>query len=150
MSRPIRIAARAIIVRKGAVLLVNAFPGTTELWCAPGGGGVAGEGLTETLVREVREETGLTIAPGALAGVSEFHNPEDGFHQVDIFFHAKTSGDIPAHWTDPEGIVVERRWATAAELATLDHKPDHLAEMAFRGVLARYNALHLMSPKQRT
>lgn len=144
MTRPIRIAARAIIVRDGAVLLVNAFPGSTELWCAPGGGGVAGEGLTETLVREVLEETGLTITPGDLAGIYEFHNPKDGFHQVDVFFHAIQSGGMPMQWTDPEGIVIERRWATAAELASLNHKPDHLAKMAFSDNPANYRPLETM------
>ncbi|MEM9100282.1 MAG: NUDIX hydrolase [Pseudomonadota bacterium] len=148
MSPPIRIAARAVIVRDGAVLLVNAFPGTTELWCAPGGGGVTGEGLTETLMREVEEEIGLQITPGALAGVSEFHNPADGFHQVDIFFHASAVGEMPERWTDPEGIVVAHRWATEAELARLNHKPDHLAEMAFGERQARYIPLSQMVIKR--
>lgn len=144
MTPPIRIAARAIIVRDGAVLLVNAFPGTTELWCAPGGGGVTGEGLTETLMREVEEEIGLQITPGALAGVSEFHNPADGFHQVDIFFHANAAGEMPERWIDPEGIVVAHRWATEAELSGLNHKPDDLAKMAFGRGPASYLPLQRM------
>lgn len=147
MTRPVRIAARGLIVREGALLLVNAFRGGSRaLWCAPGGGGDPGEGLAETLVREVREETGLDVTAGPLAGVSEFHNPADGFHQVDIFFHASPSGPLPEQWSDPEGVVVDRIWADAATLARLDHKPDHLAEMAWGGGPARYHPLHRMVP----
>ncbi|MEM8841000.1 MAG: NUDIX domain-containing protein [Pseudomonadota bacterium] len=145
--RPSRVAARALIICDGALLVVNAFRGAeVGLWCAPGGGGEAGEGLTDTLCREVREETGLAITPGPLAGVSEFHNPESGFHQVDIFFHATALMPLPADWSDPEGVVVERRWADAATLAKLPHKPDHLAEMAFSGWPATYHPLHRMVP----
>lgn len=145
--RPIRIAARGLIIREGALLLVNAFRNSAgALWCAPGGGGESGEGLTATLRREVREETGLDITPGALAGVSEFHNPADGFHQVDVFFHATANGPMPEQWSDPEGVVVERCWASVASLAKLSYKPDHLAEMAFSGRPATYHPLHRMVP----
>jgi ADP-ribose pyrophosphatase YjhB (NUDIX family) len=143
-SRPVRVAARALIVIDGRVLLVNAYPGFQKsLWCTPGGGCTPGEAVTETLRREVREETGLDIRPGALAGVSEFHDPEDGFHQVDLFFHATASGSLEAVWRDPEGVVSRRRLAARDELTRLRHKPDHLAAMAFDGRPAAYHGLEL-------
>jgi 8-oxo-dGTP diphosphatase len=142
--QPLRIAARAVIVIDGRVLLVNAYPGfAKELWCAPGGGCNAGESVTETLRREVREETGLDIVPGVLAGVSEFHEPAEGLHQIDLFFHASASGDFDPGWRDPEGIVSRRHLATRDELTRLRHKPDHLAAMAFDDGPAVYHGLEL-------
>jgi ADP-ribose pyrophosphatase YjhB (NUDIX family) len=142
--RAVRLAARALILIGGRVLLVNAYPGfQKELWCAPGGGCTPGEAMTDTLRREVREETGLDIRPGALAGVSEFHDPSEGFHQVDLFFHAATTGRIHPDWRDPEGIVIRRHLATRAELSQLHHKPDHLAAMAFDAGPALYHGLEL-------
>ena len=140
--RPVRVAARALIVLDGRVLLVNAYRGfANELWCAPGGGSVPGEAMTETLRREVREETGLDIRPGPLAGVSEFHDPAEGFHQVDLFFRCGALGRLDPGWRDPEGVVSRRHLASPDELTRMRHKPDHLAAMAFGAGPALYHGL---------
>ncbi|MEM6663026.1 MAG: NUDIX domain-containing protein [Pseudomonadota bacterium] len=144
-ARPIRLAARALIVIDGRVLLVNAYPGPgPNLWCLPGGGCEPGQSTPENLAREVMEETGLAVEVGALAGVSEFHNPDSGFHQVDLFFHARAAGDLPADWTDPEGVVHARRLASRDDLAGLPHAPKTLAEMAFEAPPAAYHGLRRM------
>ena len=128
-----RLAVRAVILDAGRLLLVNAYPGEeSDLWCVPGGGAERGLGLEENLRREVREETGLEIAPGRLLGISEFHDPAAGFHQVDLIFAARLVG--PAHAAtllDPDGVVNRLRWVDAAELARLRFKPDCLAQLAF-------------------
>ncbi|MGA0826319.1 MAG: NUDIX domain-containing protein, partial [Gemmobacter sp.] len=90
MAPPPRIAARAIILHEGRLLLVNAWPGgRSDLWCAPGGGVERGQSLPETLMREVAEETGLRIAVEEPALVNEFHDPARGFHQIEVFFRAR-------------------------------------------------------------
>ena len=127
-----RLAARALILRDDRILIVNAYPGDrSDLWCAPGGGVTAGTSLPDNLAREVHEETGLRVTVGDPALVNEFHDPETGFHQVDIYFRCRPEGAMPAHWVDPEGIVTQRRWVTRAELAGLRHKPDSLAAAAW-------------------
>jgi len=135
MTASPRLAVRALIVQDGALLLVNAWPGRVPvLWCAPGGGVDLHASLHETLIREVREETGLSVEPGALALVNEFHDPGGDFHQVELFFHARvTAGRLDPAWRDPEGIVTERRFFTRAALAGIEHKPAALAEAAFGG-----------------
>lgn len=129
-----RLAVRAIIVQDQRLLLVNAFPGRTDdLWCAPGGGVERGASLPENLAREVHEETGLSIAVGPPCLVNEFHNPDDAFHQVEVFFRCRVeAGDISADWRDPEGVVVQRRWFTQAELQGIRLKPDSLPQAAFQ------------------
>lgn len=128
-----RLAVRAIIVEKGRLLLVNAWPdGKSDLLCAPGGGVELHSSLPENLAREVYEETGLTVQIGAPCLVNEFHDPNGRFHQVEIFFHAKiVQGQIDPTWQDPERIVTERRWVTRAEMADLKVKPSCLADVAF-------------------
>lgn len=138
MTRPDpspRLAARAVIVEAGRLLLVNAVadPAST-LWCAPGGGVETGASLPDTLIREVFEETGLEIEVGAPCLINEFHAPERGFHQVEVFFRASVMrGALDAGWRDPQGIVTRRLWASRADMGAMRVKPDSLADVAFDG-----------------
>jgi 8-oxo-dGTP diphosphatase len=129
-----RLAVRAVVLdAAGRVLVVNAYPGEeSDLWCAPGGGAERGESLEANLRREVAEETGLAIEPGRLLAVSEFHNPEDGFHQVDLIYAARLAGAAEAAvLRDPAGVVNRLRWVDAGELSGLRFKPDCLSRLAF-------------------
>jgi len=129
-----RLAVRAVIVEGGRLLLVNAFPDPeSTLWCAPGGGVVAHASLPENLMREVHEETGLRIRVGAPCLVNEFHAPDAGFHQVEVFFRCRlVEGALSDDWRDPEGVVTRRRWVSEAELGGLRVKPSSLGAVAFR------------------
>lgn len=132
MTKPIRLATRAILMRDDRLLIVNAWKGRTHLWCAPGGGAEPHASLPDNLAREVFEETGLTIAVGAPCLINEFHDPTGSFHQVDLYFRCTiVAGDPDGDWTDPEGIVTHRRWVTRRELAQLRVKPDSLAAVAW-------------------
>ncbi|MEZ5911792.1 MAG: NUDIX hydrolase [Paracoccaceae bacterium] len=113
-----RLAARAIVLHENRLLMVNAYRDhRLELWCAPGGGVEKGQSLPANLAREVHEECGLSVTVGAPCLINEFHDPDTGFHQVDIYFRcALTGGDLNGDWTDPEGIVNRRRWFSRAEL----------------------------------
>lgn len=143
MKRPIRLAARAIILHENRLLLVNAWKGRSDLWCAPGGGAELHSSLPDNLAREVMEETGLTVAVGELCLVNEFHDPRSDFHQVDIYFRCTiTAGETSDTWVDPEGIVTRRRWVTRTEIQRMRVKPDSLAAVAWGGDKAiSYDAL---------
>ena len=109
---PPRLAVRALIVERGRLLLVNAYPpdAASDLWCAPGGGVERHTSLADNLCREVHEETGLRIAVGPLALVNEFHDPDTGFHEAGV---------------------TQRRFFLAEELGQVRFKPDSLARVAF-------------------
>ena len=66
------LAVSAAIVRDGKILVVRrARPPAHGLFTLPGGVVEVGETLAQAVVREVSEETGLTIEPVALAGFRE-------------------------------------------------------------------------------
>ncbi len=129
-----RLAVRAIILREGKLLMVNAYPnGQSDLLCAPGGGVEVGSSLPENLKREVYEETGLQIEVGTPCLINEFYDPKSTFHQVDLYFRCSIAGSaiVDPQWQDTENIVSEWHWLTHAELIDRPHKPDSLAQVAF-------------------
>ncbi len=148
MARTPRLAVRGIVLHRGRLLLVNAYPGQqSDLWCAPGGGVEIGQSLPDNLRREIHEETGLTVTVGDPALVNEFHDPARGFHQTDIYFRCTiAAGDPLADWADPEGIVNRRRLVTRDELAGLRVKPDSLADVAWGAGGILYDPLELIVP----
>lgn len=129
----LRLAVRAVILRENRLLVVNAWPGgVSDLWCAPGGGVERGASLPDNLAREVHEETGFRIAVTDPCLVNEFHDPESGFHQVDIYFRAAITGAEPGPgWRDPAGVVERHRFVNEAELRALRFKPDSLPDVAW-------------------
>ena len=134
-----RLAVRAVIVEDGKLLIVNAWPGRHDLWCAPGGGAEDHASLPDNLAREVHEETGLTIKTGPPCLVNEFHDP-GRFPQAEVFFRASVvSGTLSGDWRDPEGIVTARRWVARDEAEAMARaralRPASLPAIAFgRGI----------------
>jgi ADP-ribose pyrophosphatase YjhB (NUDIX family) len=137
MSKPPRLAVRAVLVRDNRLLLVNAWGGRDDLWCAPGGGVDPHASLPDNLHREIMEETGLKIAIGEVCLVNEFNDVDRDYHQVDVYFRCQLiAGALTDDWKDPEGIVTSRRWVTRAEMAGMVVKPDSLAAVAWQDVCA--------------
>ena len=63
-----RVGVRAIIKRNGLLAMQQSSAGEYKI---PGGGMDAGESITEALVREVREETGLQVIPETIEELGE-------------------------------------------------------------------------------
>ena len=112
----IRPGVAAVIFTPEGVLLQRRDD--NGLWGLPGGGVEPGESVTQALVREVREETGLEVEPRRLIGV--YSAPEhhqiitypDGnvIHYVSSVFECAITGgtltcgveSLDLGWFDPE------------------------------------------------
>ena len=101
--RPIRTAARALIILNQQLLAIKMRDASGVFYILPGGGQRHGETLQEGLVRECREEIGTTVEVGELLYVREyigknheFRNAHSAFHQVESVFRCS----LP----DPDGI----------------------------------------------
>ena len=141
LARP-RLAVRAAILHQGRLLVVNAYPGQkSDLCVLPGGGVEPGQSLPQNLIREVAEETGLMITVGTPFLVNEFHDPDSGFHQVDLFFRASLAGEAELRLQDPEGVVNRACWVDRDQLSGLQHKPDSLVDAVWGDAAAIYDPL---------
>jgi 8-oxo-dGTP diphosphatase len=118
-NRP-HLAVSAAIIRDGKVLIVRrARPPARGLYTLPGGGVEAGETLHEAVVREVREETGLEVAPLGLAGHREVI-ARDPVGKVERHFVILP---FAARWLAGEVVLneelAEAHWLAPAELGGL-------------------------------
>lgn len=117
MTREQRIATGAIIMQEEKILLVRYNDRHGRSFLVGPGGGVHGddESITQTLMREVKEETGLEVSPQKLLFVEDLLSSR--YRMVKIWFLCniiggqveKTQGAID------EGIV-EVRWYRRDEL----------------------------------
>lgn len=119
-----RLAAYALVVRDGAVLLTrNATAPHAGAWSLPGGGVEHGEPPADTVLREVREETGLAAAVGDLLGVHDEHftgtapnGREEDFHGVALVFAATVSPGEPV--VEVGGTSDAAAWVPLADVAS--------------------------------
>ena len=108
---------------QGRVLLIHRTD--NDLWAPPGGGHEIGESISETVVREVKEETGYDVEVLGISGT--YTNPrhvmayDDGEvrQQFSIAFRAKLVGGSARTSTESS----EVRWVDPADFPDLDMHP---------------------------
>ena len=115
----------AALVRNddGEVLLIRRSD--TGRWALPGGGHDLGESISDTVIREVREETGIEVAVTDMSGI--YTDPghvmryDDGEvrQQFSICFRARLLGGSIR--TSEE--TTEVRWVPPADLGSYDIHP---------------------------
>jgi 8-oxo-dGTP pyrophosphatase MutT (NUDIX family) len=144
---PVRSAARVVVLDPaGRVLLFGARlvdldtpPGPVLYWYTPGGQVEPGEGLRQAAVRELAEEIGLVVDPGALEGpvwlrralapllgVAMDHREtyfalRDVVHEVDVSGQTEIEAyeDQPHRWWSAEEIAASAEAFVPAGLAEL-------------------------------
>jgi len=107
----------------GRILMIHKTD--NDLWALPGGGHDIGESIRDTVVREVREETGYDVQVTNVIGT--YTNPnhvmayDDGEvrQQFSIAFSAKLVGGASRTSEESEEVA----WVTSADLDTLQIHP---------------------------
>ena len=110
---------------KGNVLVQNKKGDRTwHGWNFPGGHVEQGEFVTPSVVREIREETGLMIENPKLCGIKEFHKEQDGKRFIVFLYVAsRFSGELRS---SAEGDVF---WYPLSELKRSKELADGFSEM---------------------
>lgn len=124
--RPVLAVGAIVTVERHLLLVTRENPPAKGQWTVPGGRVESGETMTEAVVREVAEETGLAVECGSLVGWVERIGP--GLHFVIFDFLASpvstaAGGELrrpPLTAGDDAG---EARWVPFGELATMDLVP---------------------------
>lgn len=128
-----RITVGAVVEREGKILCVRERKkfedDPDELLITPGGHLEPEETIIEGMIREVREETGYTVAPIDLIGVY-MNSYQTGGPSIKFSFRAKITSDetvpiedeniIQAVWTTPEELhAAKDRWRAGSTTQTL-------------------------------
>jgi 8-oxo-dGTP diphosphatase len=112
------LAVGAIVIHDDSLLMVRRGREPNKgLWSVPGGRVESGEYLSDALIREVREETGIDIEVGDLLGILEWAGDE---HFVILDFLAQPFDDATPNASDD---AVEARWVPLRDVAKLDCTP---------------------------
>ncbi|WP_327023089.1 NUDIX hydrolase [Micromonospora sp. NBC_01739] len=113
----------AVRNQRGELLMIHRTD--NNLWALPGGGHDIGESISDTVVREVREETGIEVEVTGLVGI--YSNPhhvmayDDGEvrQQFSICFTARPVGGKLTTSSESRQV----RWVNPAQLNHLDIHP---------------------------
>jgi ADP-ribose pyrophosphatase YjhB (NUDIX family) len=86
----VKVKVRAVIVRDGRLLVSREFRQGIEHILLPGGRVRDGESITDALIRELAEETGLAVVPQRLLYVAEVVGMY-GVHDLNLVWLAELS-----------------------------------------------------------
>ncbi|MEX1010770.1 MAG: NUDIX domain-containing protein [Balneolaceae bacterium] len=131
-SDALRVRACAVVIENESVLMVRQISPALNrsVWLLPGGAIEMGESAVEALRREVREETGLVVEPGAFQFVHEFLYPP--LHAVELVFEAELTGGELISGFDPElpedeQLILETDFLPIGTLDRFEIWPDFLS-----------------------
>lgn len=122
-----RPAVYALIVQAGHVLLLRMR--VNGKYHLPGGGIEPGEHIQATLVREVREETGLDVTVGAFLSFKEiffYYDPSGRAYHGLHFYYACTaqSGEMLPDAEVQDGSAEKPRWVPVNALIPAEFQAD--------------------------
>ncbi|BDA75066.1 ADP-ribose pyrophosphatase [Calothrix sp. PCC 7716] len=150
--RPIRNAAKALIIRDNHLLVITKRDANGVWYLLPGGGQKHGETLEQALLRECLEEIGAAVKVNNLVFVREFigkNHLEDCtdvewcklVHSIDFIFACSIADDyILGNGTLPDEGQEKVEWLPIAELHKYRIYPSPLKDLLINQI---YNKVYL-------
>lgn len=115
-----RNSAKAIIINNGKLLVNRCESRFGEYYTLPGGGQKTGEMLTETVRRELLEETGYSVTPIRLSGIYEriSHGREEGLcHKIYFIFLCRLDSGERKSPTEIDRFQIDSIWIPLREVS---------------------------------
>lgn len=126
----VRPSVRGIIIHNGKIAMVHSLK--YDYYKFPGGGLESGESNHEALIREVKEESGLTVIPESVKEYGLVRRIEAGrkneiFYQENLYYLCETEDYTVEQELDDyeadENFTLE--WVSPEEAIAANRKPDH-------------------------
>lgn len=122
MSRSMQVELTTLCLIKnidGKILVQDRKKKDWPGWTFPGGHVEKDENILDSVIREIKEETGLIIKP-RLVGIAEWLNDKDGSRELASLFVAQTPDDLPKNTEQPLFWVTKEELVTGPLAGTLD------------------------------
>ena len=115
----VRNSAKAIVVHEGKILVNRCVSRFGEYYALPGGGQHTGEMLSETVRRELLEETGYSVVPMRLSGIYEriSEGRRDGnSHKIYFIFLCRLASEERQKPTETDRFQIGYEWIDIHEI----------------------------------
>ena len=138
----IRNAVRALIIRRGKLLVVTLRDREGPFYILPGGGQQHGESIQEALRRECFEELGIPVEVKELVYVRDYVGRNHGFaqkhwhfHQLEVVFRCTLKGKItrPTN-SSKDNLQINLEWLDLLEMKEARFYPEAIKSFFKKGI----------------
>ena len=116
-----RNSAKAIVINNGKILVNRCESRFGEYYTLPGGGQKTGEMLTETVRRELLEETGYSVTPLRLSGIYErvSEGRDEGMcHKIYFIFLCRLNSGSHVDPSETDRFQIGTDWVPLREIGS--------------------------------
>lgn len=147
----VRNSAKAIVLREGKILVNRCISKYGEYYSLPGGGQLPGEMLSETVRRELMEETGCVVTPLRLAGIYERISPRrenEMSHKIYFIFLCRLDEECSCEPTEQDRFQIGMEWLELKDIKNRNLFPRAIREN-IEGLLAGAETIFIGSEKRK-
>lgn len=146
-----RNSAKALVVRDGKLLVNRCVSRFGEYYALPGGGQLTGEMLSETVKRELLEETGYSVVPLRLSGIYEriSEGRRDGnSHKIYFIFLCRLESEERREPTEKDRFQIGCEWIDIRQAHRKNLFPRAIRDN-LSGLIGRGETIFIGSEKDR-